>query len=226
MKIIFPATALLLLCCFRAVAADVPPSIVLVGCDKGSSCVSMLLDVPDNSAQAVIISPKDQDVEAAQGPNGYTSFHIRFEGRVNGKIGTIDAIFTGYTDGIHCTAFGQGTVGFLGYSDSGNPIIKSSVGPIEVTDSRIHIGCEHCLLVNDTKTGNALASFKSPGYDLALTGHRDEDFSFDLPGGYNVKTGPTCLRVQDKGPVQSVNPERCSVPRNEIKIEIKGDDCS
>ena len=212
--------------CSRAVASDVTPSIELLDCAKDSACVSMLLDVSDDFTRSVIISPQTEDFDEVQDSEGNTTFHVRFEGRLKGKTGTIDATFKGYTDGIHCTAFGQGTVGLLGYSDSGNPIINSSAGPIEVIDTKIDVGCDHCLMVQDAKTGKAVATFRSPGYDLLLTGYRAEDFFFDSPGGYNVKTGTSCLRVQDKGPVLSVYPERCAAQTKKLKIELKGEACS
>jgi hypothetical protein len=225
MKSMVFISILLALSSSQAVASDITPSIELLGCDKGSACVSMLLDVPNDSVQDVIISPKDKDVEATEDSQGDTTFHVRFEGRLKGKTETIDATFKGYTEGIHCTAFGQGTVGLLGYSASGNPIINSSAGPIEIVDSRIDVGCDHCLIVEDSKTGKTVATFHSPGYDLSITGYRAEEFSFDLPGGYNVKAGEMCLRVQDKGPVQSVYPERCSPP-SKTKIKFEGEACS
>lgn len=216
--------AIFALYCAGTSASDITPPIKLLDCEKASACVSMLLDVAPDAEQSVIVSPRDAD--AAESPDGNTDFHVRFEGRLKGKTQTIEATFTGYTEGIHCTSFGQGTVGFLGYSDSGNPIINSSAGPIEVTDARVKVGCDHCMVVHDAKTGKAIAAYRSPGYDLLLTGHKSEDFSYDLPGGYNIKSGNVCLRVPDTGPVKSVYPERCAAPRKELSIELKGEACS
>ena len=208
----------------HAFAADGPKPVELKDCDANSKCVSMLLDVDPESESAIIISPKD--IDSAQSSDGYTLFHVRFEGRLKGKTQTVEATFQGYTDGIHCTAFGQGTVGFLGYSGSGDPIINSSAGPIEVTDARLKVGCADCLVVHDSKTDKSIVSLRSPGFDTSLTGHKPADFFYDTPGGYNVKSGSMCLRVQDKGPVQSVYPERCEALPKAVKLEFKDEACT
>lgn len=197
--------------------------IELKGCDKASACVPMLIDVKPNDKSIIIAS--SQDMKNSQDANGYTLFHLRFEGKVNGSSQIIEASFKGYTDGIDCTSFGQGSVGFLGYSTADNPIIASSAGPIEVTDKRLEIGCDHCVVARDTATGKIIGTFRSPGYDLTLTDAAPSDFTYDLQGGYNLKQGPMCLRIQDSSPVQSVYPERCVVPKK-IKIEIEQGDCS
>lgn len=207
----------------RGVASDGVASIELKDCEEKAPCVSMLLDIKPGDSSAVIVS--SQDKETVEDANGYTVFKIRFQGILSGKTQTIEATFKGYTAGIDCTSFGQGTIGFLGYSATGSPIIASSAGPIEVIDKRLEVGCEHCLVLHDAKTGKVIGTFRSPGYDLTLTDVGPSDFSYDLPGGYNVKQGAMCLRVQDSGPVQSVYPERCIAPKKPV-LEVMQGDCS
>ena len=207
----------------NASAAGSASVVELEDCGNNPVCVSMLIDVKPSDQSSVILS--SQDMQDPEDANGYTLFHLRFEGKVQGVSQTIEATFKGYTAGIDCTSFGQGSVGFLGYSPAGNPMIASSVGPIEVTDKRLEIGCDHCVVAHDAKTGKVIGSFRSPGFDLTLTGAVPSDFTYDLQGGYNLKQGAMCLRIQDNGPVQSVYPERCVAPKK-VKIEIAQGDWS
>lgn len=207
----------------RGIASESATSIELKDCEERTPCVSMLLDVKPGNSDAVILS--SQHKEDPEDANGYTLFKIRFDGILNGKAQKIEATFKAYTAGIDCTSFGQGPIGFLGYSATGNPIVYSSAGPIEVTDKWLEVGCEHCLVLHDAKTGKVMGTFRSPGYDLTLTDVGPSDFAYDLPGGYNVKRGAMCVRVQDWGPVQSVYPERCIAPKKPV-LEVKQGDCS
>jgi hypothetical protein len=210
--------------CAGAKSATTP--VELLGCGNKSICIRMLIDVaPDNCSQ-IIVSPIC-DTEADESPDGYTTFHLHFQGKLKGQLKEIDSIFKGYTDGITCTAFGQGYVGFLGYTAAGNPIINSSAGAIEIVDSRLEIGCERCLVVHDKKTGKVIAELRSPGYDLLLTGYKPTEFFYDAPSGVNIKSGALCMRVEDGKPVSKVPLARCeSSTQSNQQITFKGESCS
>ncbi|HEV7164141.1 MAG TPA: hypothetical protein VGO35_01980 [Gammaproteobacteria bacterium] len=179
----------------------------------------MLLDVSE---------PDEKDLIAnrTEAPDGNTLFEINITGIIGGKNAPLTVYFTGYTDGIECTAFGQGTVGFLGFSNSGNPIIKTSIGPLEILDKKLLVGCKNCIERLD-KNKEITAKYPTPSWDLMLTGNKETDFSIGTDGKEYMRHGAKCLWLPQNDLIHEVSPAMCaSMSPVKAQIRIKTGSCS
>jgi hypothetical protein len=190
----------------------------LVPCEE-QACLPMILNLGTRSADQVILESTELD-------DGRTDFLLKVRGRINGE-GTTEhkLIFCGYTAGMECSDFGQSNVSVLGFSSEGNPILSTSIGPFEVVDDSLSVGCPYCIRVS-TKTQERV--FPSPSWDLRLTGHTEDDFFANDRGEVYLRQDARCLQLFSDQEFREAPSDAC-VPLPEGQgtlLEIEHGACS
>ena len=190
--------------------------ITILDCDNEIRCIPMELDISDAKKQEVVVSKKELS-------NGYTLFELKLHGNLKGKSALLTVYFKGYTDGIECSGFGQGNAGFLGNSLAGNPIVRTSSGPLELLGQDLTVGCKDCIreAKNDGK------SYLSTSLDLTLTNKKESDFTVDKTGNQFIQQSTSCLLVPKNQLLKLSQPVMCgSKNTNSIPIKIRTESCS
>ena len=168
---------------------------------QSSGCVLMILDLGSAPKDHTVVDRKRRD-------DGFTDFTLHVRGRLDsGDIQSFTLLFRGYTDGIHCSDFGQGNVWVSGFSSALNPILSTSLGMLEVTDNSLRVGCSDCLTV---EVDGASRRFTSPSWDLTLTGHGPGDFFSDDAGNAYVRQGAACVQLFSDSEFRVVSNDHCS----------------
>ncbi len=191
--------------------------ITLMDCGKETKCIPMQLNLSDAKKQEVAVGKKDL-------PGGYTQFALKVRGNLGGKSALLTVYFKGYTDGIDCSSFGQGNVGFLGNSSAGNPIVTTSSGPLEILDQDLIVGCKDCI--QDAKQAGK-ATYLSTSWDLTLTNKKESDFIVDKAGNEFIQQDSNCLLVPKNDLLRIVQPAICSSKNPDIvPVKISNESCS
>jgi hypothetical protein len=152
---------------------------------------------------------------------GYTDFELSVQGRLPGESdGPYTLVFRGYTDGMECTDFGQGNVWVFGFTARGHPVISTSLGPLEITDESLSVGCPGCIQVEIERE---IRRYTSPAWDLSLTGHRLEDVRADDTGRAYLLQDGNCVELSVDDLFVRAPDEACSGTVPAVASQIKVD---
>ncbi len=169
--------ALLLATSMRPQQAS-PPRLLAECPRETRACVRMLLHATD--------LPSIRKSQTSEDSIGYSVLRLAVPARQGGEaVRQLDVTVRAFTGGMQCSVFGQATVAVIGFSEANEPILLTTGGPLVVENRALTVGCEDCLRVAGTTT-----KYRSPSWDLMLTGHRSTAFAF-------LDSGEPVLRTQD-----------------------------
>lgn len=118
-----------------------------------------------------------------------------------------------------CSAFGHATVAVMGFSSSGNPILLTDKGNLELTSKLFRVGANNLQIVN-------LKTMKREGY---LSKSEDLDRSsiakthFDSNGNVYFLDGLECFELRKKELLRKVDLKKCESKKTEVEDVNKFD---
>lgn len=148
--------------------------------------------------------------------NDWTDYELTVEGRLNGDaVQSHRLLFRAYNGGLTCSRFGQGFVAVAGFSPSGNPLMLTGAGELEITKApKLEVGCRRCLQLIDLDTKQPIAHYVTPAWDLHLVGYQQDTFRYNALGEVFLDDGENCIRLTNTGRFKAVATENCnSKPR-------------
>lgn len=123
--------------------------------DDLSDCVLMSLSAPDLGTRLLSRAPA--------GRPGFTLFRVRVD---TASQGSISLGVVGYTDGIHCSEFGQARAAVVRFTERSEPVVLTSAGPVTIAGGLV-VGCPDCAQVVDRRGERLGDAAVSPGWDPA-----------------------------------------------------------
>ena len=112
-----------------------------------------------------------------------------------------------------CTQFGKGTVGVLGFSSAGNPIVLIDDGSFEITSKFITVGAANLQIVNLNDSKRTLS--------LSRSVHTDPYFisriHFNSSGDVFLLDGTECFQLRKNALFRKVDIKRCESKKTEVK---------
>lgn len=165
--------------------------------DDLPDCVLMTLSAPVGGARLLSQAPA--------GRPGFTLFRVRVD---TASEGSTSLGVVGYTDGIHCSEFGQARAAVVRFTERREPVVLTSTGPVTIAGGLV-VGCPDCAQVVDRRGERLGDAAVSPGWDPALVGSRVADIAFDGAGALYVRQGGRCVEVPVTGPIVHVQDGAC-----------------
>ena len=191
-----PGLLVLFLVGCRQNAVETPARILNACPDSVSACVPMLLDAPTLDSVRVAESPPVDSI-------GSSDMTLRVPGRLaGGAPSTHELVVRVFRDGMECSAFGQGNVAVVGFSERYEPVILTDRGPLMVEGTAITAGCRDCLKARGDTT-----SYATPAWDLFLTGNNPSQFFFLTSGDPVLRAGDKCVTL--RGMFRSMSMGEC-----------------
>jgi hypothetical protein len=174
----------------------------------------MTVDAADSLIRAV----------GAQDSSGYTVFSLRIRGRLNEELVTEhDLLLRGYTDGIHCSAFGHATVAVIGNTAEGKPIIVTDRGQLSLVDNTLVVGCADCARAFERATNQFVRGYRTPASDLSLVRSRPDSVRLAADGNLVVRHGGRWINISAPGPFRVAAEPPVSPP---LRLEVEYSGCT
>lgn len=112
-----------------------------------------------------------------------------------------------------CTLFGKGTVGVLGFSSAGNPIILVEDGSFEITSKLVSVGALNLQIANRNefkRTSYVSRSINTDPYAISR-------IHFNSSGDVFLLDGNECFEQRKSGLFRKVDIKRCESKKTEVK---------
>lgn len=113
----------------------------------------------------------------------------------------------------NCTNFGKGTAGVLGFSNSGNPIVLTEEGNLEITSKFVRVGANNIQIAN-TK-GFQREAFLSRS--INTDPYAISRIHFDSSGDAYLLDGMECFEIRKRDLFRKVDIKRCESKKSESK---------
>jgi hypothetical protein len=117
---------------------------------------------------------------------------------------------------LECGRFGDAVAAVPGFAGSGNPILLTDAGEVEIGEEALIVGCRDCLRLLDPVTKKAVYKAATPSWDLRSIGYKREEFRYNDRGEVYLVRGNRCLKISGKERFKLSPKERCSTPIEEI----------
>jgi hypothetical protein len=169
-------------------------------------CIVMTLDAPDLASILLKRVPAPGIQQAL--------FSLQLPMRTeDGMRGTTELSVRAFVDGMDCDAFGQANAAVVGFTDSAEPIVLTSTGPLVVEEGALRVGCAECAYLV-TSTGEPAAPAATlPAWDLTLARVRWGSVSYRDNGHLLVPQEGRCVEVPRTGAVVGIRKEECVDPQ-------------
>ncbi len=181
-------------------------NIILANECNQSACLEMNFDISLSSDISSILVNEDITTR------GYATYTLKLKGSLNNSEEDIhEIIFESYKGGMNCSEFGVANVAVKGYSLAGNPILMTSKGALELTDTNVQIGCKDCLGIIK-ENSDVVESFDTPHFDLRRV--KLDPFSFALSSEGSLfirKDSEECILFNSKGNFTLADNSRCEI---------------
>jgi hypothetical protein len=180
-------------------------------CDGRADCIVMALDLDEEKAGSI-------PIKVVPG-KGSRRFYMTVKGRLPGesRLRPLVLILRASPESEgECSRFGDAVAAVLGFATSGNPILLTDAGEVEISEEALIVGCRDCLRLLDPVTKTAVYKATTPSWDLWSIGYKQEEFRYNDRGEVYLARGDRCLKISGKERFKLSPKDRCSTSIQEI----------
>lgn len=193
----------------KAETVEVEDTHLYNNCRKSENkpCISMELNVLDKK---IIVSKNQVGAE--------TEFTLKLFGKLSREVEKEHVVkFLASGEEKGCTTFGKSPVAVLGFSNSGNPIVLTDKGALELTSKLVTVGAKNIEIVNLNNLKRESVLSKS----LDMTPAAISKIHFDSSGSVYFIDGIECFNLRKNELLRKVDIKRCESKKSELKETSK-----
>lgn len=183
-------------------------------CEDRADCVVMLVHLDEASSVPVRVAPTK---------NG-RNFYLTLKGKKAGEkeMRPLVLVLGAPPESeLECSRFGDAVAAVAGFTGSGQPILLTDAGEIEVGEKSFSVGCQDCLRLLDPATKAPLHKITTPAWDLRYIGYKQEDFRYNDRGEVYLAVKGRCIRISGKQRFEPSPAEKCSSPLKMLGNSMK-----